>query len=618
MKLRPLCRLSQFASTVIGRRPRQFALGLFITLGTAKQGNAGVIWDGGGANTNIDTPANWDSDSTPILTDVAGTPLTFGTGGGTATINVDTAAQGIIINREGNVTLANGAGKLTIGSSGILVSPGSNVRLHSITESIVLDSNQTWTVGPTSGSNYGTTLTVTGAISDAGFARSLSLDGGAKLTLGVTNTYTGGTSILNGTLTLNHGTDTLSDTGAVGVFGGFLNIGSRNDTVGAVLLSNGEINGTTGMLTGSDYDVRAGAISAKLGGTGALTKSGLLTVTLSGENSYSGGTFVNQGKLSLGASNALNNSGPVVVNGDSSEFAFGGNSDTVGAVTLSNGAIISGSSGILSGSSYDVRDGSVSGILGGTGALTKSTAGSVTLSSDSTYTGNTVVQAGTLLLEGSFNNSPVITVGDVGSSGAVLDVTAKSGLFEILGGQTLKGIGTINGDLTVSGTHAPGNSSGVQTVTGKADYLSGSIFDWELSRNTVDQGLGTVGSPYVYDQVLVGGAMTVADTAVLNIVLKTSTDSNSAVSDVLFSDGFWDQPRQWPVFVGATSYNGLFTLSVSVDSGDQPYTSAAPPTMWPSGGFSYSGGNVYWNPVPEPTGLVAGLLLGAGLLRRRR
>ena len=39
-----------------------------------------------------------------------------------------------------------------------------------------------------------------------------------------------------------------------------------------------------------------------------------------------------------------------------------------------------------------------------------------------------------------------------------------------------------------------------------------------------------------------------------------------------------------------------------------------------SGHFSYNSGNgtVNWSAVPEPSSALAGLLLGAGLLRRRR
>ena len=68
--------------------------------------------------------------------------------------------------------------------------------------------------------------------------------GVGKQTLTGTNTYTGGTRIDGGILTLGHATNTLADTGAVNVNGGTLDLGTNTDTVGAVTLTSGSITGT--------------------------------------------------------------------------------------------------------------------------------------------------------------------------------------------------------------------------------------------------------------------------------------------------------------------------------------------------------------------------------------
>ena len=228
------------------------------------------------------------------------------------------------------------------------------------------------------------------------------------------------------------------------------------------------------------------------GGFNIINSTGTGTVTFGGANTYTGGTTVNAGILALGnATNTLADTGAVTVSGGTLDIAA--NSDTVGAVTLTSGSI-TGTTGTLTGSSYDMRSGTASAILGGTGALTKSTGGTVTLSGANTYSGNTTIKAGTLALgsTGSFNNSPVITVGNSGSTGTVLDLTAKASGFHILSGQTVAGIGTITmaggQTLTVdSGAHwAPGNSIGTDSVTGNLT-LAGSS-DFQLGNST---GAGT-------------------------------------------------------------------------------------------------------------------------------
>ena len=132
----------------------------------------------------------------------------------------------------------------------------------------------------------------------------LNISGSGTVALSGANSYTGNTTINSGTLALNNPTNTLPDSGMVNVNGGTLSIGTNNDTVGAVTLISGNINGVSGVLKGSSYNVQSGIVSANLGGGGAMTMTGG-SVLLASNSTYSGGTTISSGTLQLGASNAL-------------------------------------------------------------------------------------------------------------------------------------------------------------------------------------------------------------------------------------------------------------------------------------------------------------------------
>jgi autotransporter-associated beta strand protein len=151
--------------------------------------------------------------------------------------------------------------------------------------------------------------------------------------------------------------------------------------------------------TARNYTVSgAGSISGSGGLTLAGTNTGTFTLATA-NNTFSGGTSVLGGTLALGnATNTLPDSGAVTVDGASAVLSLGANSDTVGGISLKNGASITGTGGTLTGTSYALESGSVSAILGGSASLTKTTAGTVTLSAVNTYTGTTAVNAGTLVL----------------------------------------------------------------------------------------------------------------------------------------------------------------------------------------------------------------------------
>jgi autotransporter-associated beta strand protein len=260
--------------------------------------------------------------------------------------------------------------------------------------------------------------------------------------LGAINAYTGTTKVEGGTL--QYGVNNaIADGGAVAVTGGTLNLGSYSDTVGAVTVSGGNITSTTGVLTGTSYNLANGAgvtntISAILGGTGVLVKTNAGTVVLSGANTYSGATTITNGVLtiqnsaSLGGTNAgttvgtgavLQLQGGIAVGAEaltlngagvssggalrsiSGNNTYGGavnlgstsriNSDA-GTLILNNAADITGATfGLTLGGAGNIDVGSVIGTT--TGTLTKDGTGTATLLAANTYSGATTISNGSLV-----------------------------------------------------------------------------------------------------------------------------------------------------------------------------------------------------------------------------
>jgi autotransporter-associated beta strand protein len=149
----------------------------------------------------------------------------------------------------------------------------------------------------------------TNGISDGGTGKVAILITSGQITLSAASTYTGGTTIGGGTLTLGQ-SDVLPNTGAVTASGGTLDIGANSDTVGAVTLISGSITGTTGKLTGSSFEEQSGTITARLAGAANFTKTTGATATLAGGSAlYNGTTEIQAGKLILTSSGALGDNG---------------------------------------------------------------------------------------------------------------------------------------------------------------------------------------------------------------------------------------------------------------------------------------------------------------------
>ena len=325
-------------------------------------------------------------------------------------------------------SVVTGAGVLTLGGNVALNANGSGIIGAGISGNLTSAATRTFTVANGVAADD---LTISALISGAG---GVTKAGTGTLTLTGINTYTGATSISAGTLSAN----TLADGGVASNIGA--STGAATNLVlgtSATLLYTG-----TSATSNRDYSLTAGQTSSinvanaatnlTLGGssianTGALTKLGTGTLTLAGTNLHTGVTTVSGGTLALGANNSL--TGAVTITGGAT-FDIGSFSDTVGVVTLTNGTL-TGTSGVLTGTgatAYAVSNGAVNAILGGTGGLTKSTAGTVTLTRANTYTGATTASAGIL---------SVTSLGDGGTASNIGASTNAAGNL-VLGGGILQ------------------------------------------------------------------------------------------------------------------------------------------------------------------------------------
>ena len=431
-------------------------------------------------------------------------------------------------------------------------------------------------------------ITVSGTIAGSAANSDLVIDGGTT-TLTAANTYNGPTFIINGATLNANATDALPTADgrsaivmdASGTGGSTLALGVAQSVASLTGAAGSVVNlnaSTLTLGTSAASTTFAGVIS----GSGGLVKDGASTQVLSGANTFSGTTLVSAGTLQLGNNLALHNS-TLDTSGAGAINLTGFTTPTLGGLTGSTAlaaVITTGYSGVTAltlNPGAGVSD-SYSGVIanGASGmSLTKTGDGTQVLGGANTYTGGTTISAGALVVNGSLP-----ATGSVSVSG------------------TLAGSGSIGGATTIQsgGTHAPGavDAVGTQSFASDLNYASGSIFEWDLNQNS-DIGMA-------YDMVGGDGNVTVdTNDTTFRIVFGASVDMN---------DAFWSTPfvtRQWAMTsIFGSAFTGAFS-TVETSGPVNPY-----------GSFAINGSNLTYTAVPEPSSAFVGLLIGAGLLRRRR
>lgn len=129
-------------------------------------------------------------------------------------------------------------------------------------------------------------------------------------------------------------------------------------------------------------------IDSGIVGVGSMTKTGAGTLILTGANSYSGGTFLNAGKINIQTASALG-SGALTFNG--------GVLQTGTTVSFSNAISLSAGGGTIDTLG---NNSTFSGVISGVGALTNASTATLALTGRNTYTGGTFLSSGTLRVNG--------------------------------------------------------------------------------------------------------------------------------------------------------------------------------------------------------------------------
>ncbi len=299
--------------------------------------------------------------------------------------------------------------------------------------------------------NQNTNTSYAGVISGGG---SLTKSGTGTLILTNVSTYSGGTTVNAGTLqagsnlALSNGTSFTVNGGILDLNNFSLLASQLNGTGGIVNL--GTANLTVNQAANTTY---AGVIQ----GTGSFIKSGNGTLTLTGMNTYTGGTTVNLGTLAIGAGGNLAATAPVSLNGATLDFSGATTPQAIGSLTGLTGSTVN-----LGANNLTINETGTStyaGVIQGTGGLIKAGAGMLIFTGANTYTGGTTVNAGILQAgaNGALPNNTAYTV-----NGGTLDLNNFSLIASQLsgtGGTVNLGSGTFTVNQSTSTTYA-GNLTG--------------------------------------------------------------------------------------------------------------------------------------------------------------
>ncbi len=514
---------------------------------------------GGGTNNWANRVANGGSGTVANFS--AGTNAT---GSYTVTVSGDIGNNnngylaGIVID-EGTVTFG-GTGTLYLRASGIT---NNTANLLTLSANASLVSNQTWNTG-----SNGITQNSTSVISGTG---NLIKDGAGTLTLGGTaaNTNSGTFTVNNGTVVLNKSASTnATGTGAITIgdstgladtailridtnneqinnasaitinSDGQFNVNGRTETVGSVAGAGNLALGSGALTAGGNNNTTT--LDGVISGSGNFTKAGTGTLTLTGDNTFTGVLTLNAGTIS--AANITNGGiasdiGQGANTADRIVFA-GGALQYTGATTTSNRAftINAGSTGTI-----NVNSGTTLTMAGATGTATT---GSLIKLGD-----------GTLILSGTQTYTGTTTIGSATVAGGTLTLASDNNLGTGNGAVTIFSgtLSTLTYDETIGALNLGGGASGTSAnvLLGDGSVLTlGGTVTYSATNNPNGATINKSGTT---------GELALGANRTFNVGNSTAATNDLAISAIISGSGF------------SLTKTGAGTLSLS---GANTYTGA--------------------------------------------